>query len=360
MIEANPATNLVIRPVQPVDAVAVNAIAAHPLVARTLLQLPTKELVQTENLLREQKPGLHRFVAVQEGEIVGSVNLSQQQNPRRIHSGSLGIMVHPERWGQGIGTALMNAIIDLADNWLNLKRVELGVRPDNVVAVHLYENFGFQREGIKSLADFADGRYQDQLVMARLPSTVPQIEPLVRPQYTARQDVQSITIRPAKTSDAADLHEIFIHPGVGQGTNQLPSREISVTIDWLKQQNPGTYRFSAVAKHNSGFSKTVGILTMHQHQKPRQLHAGWFGMSVHPQYWGLGVGSRLLESALDLADNWLGLKRLELEVLTDNRGAIHLYQKYGFEREGTKRLYSFGAGRWADAYFMARLAPGIG
>jgi putative acetyltransferase len=53
------------------------------------------------------------------------------------------------------------------------------------------------------------------------------------------------------------------------------------------------------------------------------------------------------------------LKRVELDVHTDNPGAIHLYEKFDFVVEGTKRLYSYGAGRWADAYFMARLAPGF-
>lgn len=37
----------------------------------------------------------------------------------------------------------MTAILDIGDNWLNLKRVELEVNTDNPVAVHLYEKFGF-------------------------------------------------------------------------------------------------------------------------------------------------------------------------------------------------------------------------
>jgi putative acetyltransferase len=60
---------------------------------------------------------------------------------------------------------------------------------------------------------------------------------------------------------------------------------------------------------------------------------------------------------LELADNWLNLHRVWLEVYTDNPTAIRLYEKYGFELEGTRRMYSYGDGRWADAYFMARLRP---
>ena len=57
----------IIRPAHPEDALALNAIAAHPWVARTLLQLPSKEIAQTESLLQERKPGLYRFIAEKNG-----------------------------------------------------------------------------------------------------------------------------------------------------------------------------------------------------------------------------------------------------------------------------------------------------
>jgi putative acetyltransferase len=195
--------------------------------------------------------------------------------------------------------------------------------------------------------------------MARLHSNAPQARPIAPPHFPQEQDVVSVTIRPTQIGDAADIHDIVTHPAVGFGTNQLLSQELPATIEWLQRQNRGVHRYSAVAQHDNGSSKIVGNLTLHQHQKARLAHAAWFGMSVHPHYWGLGIGSQLVESALDLADNWLGLKRVELEVHTDNLGAIHLYKKFGFTIEGTKRLYNYGAGRWTDAHFMGRLAHNV-
>jgi putative acetyltransferase len=60
---------------------------------------------------------------------------------------------------------------------------------------------------------------------------------------------------------------------------------------------------------------------------------------------------------LDIADNWLNLHRLELQVYTDNERAINLYKKFGFEIEGTLRDYAYGDGHYLDAYEMARLRP---
>ncbi len=55
---------------------------------------------------------------------------------------------------------------------------------------------------------------------------------------------------------------------------------------------------------------------------------------------GLGVGRALLKTVIDLADNWLNLKRIELTVYVDNERAINLYKKFGFEIEGESKAYA--------------------
>ncbi len=62
-----------------------------------------------------------------------------------------------------------------------------------------------------------------------------------------------------------------------------------------------------------------------------------------------------MEAALDLADNWLDLVRLELTVYADNAAGIALYEKFGFVIEGTQRLFAFRNGEYVDAYSMARI-----
>ncbi len=79
------------------------------------------------------------------------------------------------------------------------------------------------------------------------------------------------------------------------------------------------------------------------------------GMAVHDDFQGQGIGSALVTSALDLADNWLGLLRIELQVFVDNAAAVHLYKKFGFEIEGTLRDFALRGGAYVDAYAMARL-----
>jgi putative acetyltransferase len=64
-----------------------------------------------------------------------------------------------------------------------------------------------------------------------------------------------------------------------------------------------------------------------------------------------------MHAGIDLADKWLNLTRLELEVYTDNEAAIQLYKRFGFELEGTLRQDAFRDGQYVDSYKMARLRP---
>jgi len=76
-------------------------------------------------------------------------------------------MVHTDFQGRGIGRQLMNAVLDLADNWLHLVRVELTVLPQNKKAVQLYSSLGFEVEGTLKYAHLYQGNYADLLIMGR-------------------------------------------------------------------------------------------------------------------------------------------------------------------------------------------------
>ncbi|KPB77289.1 GNAT family acetyltransferase [Pseudomonas cannabina] len=82
---------------------------------------------------------------------------------------------------------------------------------------------------------------------------------------------------------------------------------------------------------------------------------GSIGMGVASAWQGKGVGSMLLAAALDVADNWMNLHRVELTVYADNEAAQGLYRKFGFEVEGRLRDYAVRDGVFVDALSMARL-----
>ncbi|MGI9247341.1 MAG: GNAT family N-acetyltransferase [Steroidobacteraceae bacterium] len=84
-------------------------------------------------------------------------------------------------------------------------------------------------------------------------------------------------------------------------------------------------------------------------------HSAVLGMGVVAEWRGQGLGTRLLASALDMADA-RGIRRSELVVRADNAPAIALYRRFGFVEEGRCRQYLRHAGIDHDALIMARVA----
>lgn len=156
-----------IRPVRPEDAEALNELRRQPGVMEYTYGLPSERVADNHKYLEGLGPNDHVLVAEVEGRAVAVAGLHAQTGKRR-HLGVLGISVHDGFQNQGIGRAMMEALLDLADNYLDLRRVELEVFAGNARAQHLYESLGFEVEGRRREALFRRGEYVDAILMARL------------------------------------------------------------------------------------------------------------------------------------------------------------------------------------------------
>lgn len=166
------------------------------------------------------------------------------------------------------------------------------------------------------------------------------------------------TIRPLRLADAGDIYELMHMPNVLWGTSLLPSTTRDAWHTTIEQWVHDERLHIFVAERQE---KAIGVISVRVGMG-RESHVGDLAMAVHDQFQGQGIGKMLMMTVIDLADNWLNLLRLELDVYADNERAIHLYQQFGFEIEGRKRLDAFRGGAYIDSYIMARLRsrPQIG
>jgi putative acetyltransferase len=157
-----------LRAAEPTDAQAITDIMLQPLVRHGTLRAPFTTLEENAHLAAPKDANTKAVVAVVDGTVVGIAHLVPSKN-RRAHSGEIALLAVHDSWhGMGIGKALLASLLDIADNWLNLTRLQLGVVTDNAPAIALYTKAGFISEGIKRADVFRAGAFADTQLMARL------------------------------------------------------------------------------------------------------------------------------------------------------------------------------------------------
>ena len=161
-------------------------------------------------------------------------------------------------------------------------------------------------------------------------------------------------IRPVRVEDAEGINALRRMPGVFENILGMPSERIKRNSDHLMNLGENEYQFVACTASAEGGELVIGTAGLSVGVN-RTRHKGSIGIMVHRGYQNMGVGTALMEALLDVADNWLRLVRVELDVFTDNAPAIHIYEKLGFVIEGTKRKEAIRSGEYVDAYLMARI-----
>lgn len=159
---------LKIRHAEPSDFAAIQETFVQPKATSGTLQIPYPSADAWRERLSKMSPDFHLLVALVDGKLVGNAGLDLSTRRRRTHAAHIGMAVHDQYHNLGVGSALMAALIDQADNWLNLLRLELTVFTDNQAAINLYKKFGFVIEGTHVAYALRDGAYADVYAMARL------------------------------------------------------------------------------------------------------------------------------------------------------------------------------------------------
>lgn len=160
---------------------------------------------------------------------------------------------------------------------------------------------------------------------------------------------EGLTLRTLRVADTEQYHALHELPVVVNGNPHVPFRPIASTREYIEKLAPPEIAFVATIGDT-----LVGAAELTPF-KGRRAHAASLGLGVHDAWHRRGIGRALMAELIDLADNWLGLRRLELHVFTDNHAALALYRKFGFEIEAHQRGAALRRGVLIDCYFMARL-----
>lgn len=165
---------------------------------------------------------------------------------------------------------------------------------------------------------------------------------------------QEVIVEEAQLSDAKALVDLLSQ--VSQETDFVVAETILSQEDmeiFLERHLESINEICLVVRVGK---ELAGVLNVSSTSSPQTNHIGDIFIAVQEKYWGYGLGSLLMEVALDWACHTPVIRRLELTVQDRNSRAVHLYEKFGFKIEATKeRGAKTKDGEFLDVYLMSRL-----
>lgn len=137
-----------------------------------------------------------------------------------------------------------------------------------------------------------------------------------------------------KCGGAEDAEGMIEYLKITSGETEFILRypdEVNYTVEkereLLEDMKSHPYDAMIVAVVDGEIAGNCGVTAMGWKRKLR--HRAGFGIALIGKYWNLGIGNALMKKSIELARQ-MGYEQMELEVVTENKRAIHLYEKYGY------------------------------
>ena len=175
----------------------------------------------------------------------------------------------------------------------------------------------------------------------------------MKPKKINLKDGTEVTLRPEIDSDLEPSWEMFSSLS-DESLTFLPQGVSRERVEgWFKDIDfDKSLPILGFVETDEGSKMVTSAVLVFQSEEIYK-HKATFGISVRDSYQNKGLGHILTEYMLEIAKG-LGLKKVELSVVTHNSRAIHLYEKFGFEKEGLVRMdhWNHTLGKYGNSYNM--------
>ena len=166
-----------------------------------------------------------------------------------------------------------------------------------------------------------------------------------------------LLIREAEISDASEVIALLDQIGQESSFTSLDENGLSISESemqiFIDKQAQSENQITLLAFLND---ELAGIINVTADQRPSVRHIGDIFLGIKKTFWGSGLGSILMEEAIEWAKTSGVIRRLQLTVQKRNLAAIHLYEKMGFITEGLQeRGACIERGEFLDVYLMGKL-----
>ena len=162
-----------------------------------------------------------------------------------------------------------------------------------------------------------------------------------------------------RRSEESDAEMLIEHLKVTSSETRNFAREpeeIVMTVEeereYIRHMREAPRALHLLAEVDGVFAGSCSFVA--QRDRIRTRHRCLVGISLFQKFWGMGIGTALLDEILRYA-KIAGYEQAELEVVSANAPAIGLYKKLGFETTGTiPQALKYKDGTYADFLFMVK------
>lgn len=147
---------------------------------------------------------------------------------------------------------------------------------------------------------------------------------------------EEIEIRTPLESEAQPtlnmMVEVAAHsPYILSTPESFKQRSVENQIKWFKESSESDSSILLAAFHQG---RMIGFCDGRSYKDIKRRHRAGLGISLHPDFRGLGIGQKLMEILLSNMRKFAGIQIIELDVMLNNQQALNLYEKLGFKKAG--------------------------
>jgi putative acetyltransferase len=345
-----------LRPLGPDDVRALAELARQPAELEVAEHGSEEPGAWFAGLIGDGSPDLGGAIAAFDGErMIAAVAMRRSPRPRTHHVARLRLYGGSAITRDALA-ACVDRAVEIADRWSNVIRCEARVAAGDVRGEAILVPRGFVPESTVTAALRIGDRLVDERVLGRLrPGWAPPRPIAAAPaEVPARRACRGeVRVRPMTSDDSEAMHALMTETSVVWGTLQTPLQSAD---HWRRilSGNDSNRDVTACVEVDGVYAGNVSLITG---RVSGRAHVRGLGMSVRPEYQGMGLGGVLVDHVLARALD-LGILRVELEVYPDNERALRLYESRGFVHEGIRRAAAYRDGTIVDNLMMARVTRG--
>lgn len=160
-----------------------------------------------------------------------------------------------------------------------------------------------------------------------------------------------VILRPVEKEDAEFLRDVLIDPDV-RNTIGRPPRPLNIEAqkNWIEEVTENSDEAHFLIEHDGEKAGNISINGLES-----EYRKGEFGVSVHPDHQGKGIGTVAIQLVLQYAFQTQNMHKVRGGHLEKNTASKRIMEKAGFQEEGIERDYKYVDGEWKNVHWMSIL-----